>query len=175
MLVIGVGNEMGSDDAAGIEIARRLRGHPEIDVREAHGHAAALIEHWCDRDAVVLLDSMRSGAAPGTIRRMDASCEPLPAMLRSSTSTHAPGVGEAIELARALRRLPPRVIVFAVEGRRFSLGVGLSPEVERAVAATARAVLHEARALTPTTLSGTCSRAGRELPRRSWLAWRPQP
>ena len=47
----------------------------------------------------------RSGAAPGTTRRLDASRERLPAELFRG-STHALGLAEAVELARALDRLP---------------------------------------------------------------------
>jgi hydrogenase maturation protease len=48
-------------------------------------------------------------------------------------STHALGVAEAIELARALGRLPARLEVYAIEGARFTAGAGLSPAVEQAV------------------------------------------
>ena len=47
-------------------------------------------------------------------------------------STHAFSVAEAIELARVLDRLPPGLIVYAVEGKNFGTGASLSAEVERA-------------------------------------------
>jgi hydrogenase maturation protease len=56
-------------------------------------------------------------------------------------------VGEAIELARALRRLPARVLVYGVEGVRFDAGSGLSEQVQAIVGALAEAVLREAREL----------------------------
>ena len=43
-----------------------------------------------------------------------------PASFRSST--HAFGVGDAVELARALGRLPRRVVVYGVEGADFAAG-----------------------------------------------------
>jgi hydrogenase maturation protease len=150
VLVIGVGNERRGDDGAGLETARRLREGArlaEIDVREAQGEAIELLDAWQDRDAVVLVDAMRSGAAPGTIRRLDASREPLPARLRGSSSTHAVALDQAIELARALDRLPQRVVVYAVEGRCFETGAEVSDEVAAAVPALADAVLREAREL----------------------------
>lgn len=147
MLVIGVGNEMRGDDGAGIEVARRLRERARpagVDVREALGEATELLEAWEAHDAVVLVDAMRSGAAPGTVRRMDASREPLPARLKSASSTHAVALSDAIELARVLGRLPEQIIVHAVEGRRFEAGVGLSDEVRAGVEVVAEAVLREA-------------------------------
>ena len=95
---------MRGDDGAGIEVARRLRGlaaEAGIDVRAQQGEPAGLIDAWSGRKAVLVVDTIRSGAEPGTICRFDASREPLPAQLRGSPSTHALGLAEAIELARS--------------------------------------------------------------------------
>jgi hydrogenase maturation protease len=149
-MVIGVGNALRHDDAAGLEVARRLRtraGATQLLVREHEAETLALLEAWAGADAVLLIDAIRSGAPPGTIHRADASTEPIPEWLRGSSSTHAVGVGEAIELARALGRLPERVLVFGVEARRLDAGTGLSEEVERTLGRLADAVLREAREL----------------------------
>ena len=150
VLVIGVGNELRGDDGAGVEVVRRVResaGQAGIEVGEQLYEPTELLDAWQGRDAVVLVDTMRSGATPGTIRRFDASSEPLPARLRGSASTHAFGLDEAIELGRALDRLPRQVIVFAVEGRTFEAGTALSDEVEAVASALAYAVLREATEL----------------------------
>ena len=150
VMVIGVGNALRHDDGAGLVVARRLcarRGGVPIVVREHEGETLALLDLWAGSDAVVLVDAIRSGARPGTIHRFDASERPLPRELRGSSSTHAVGIGEAIELARSLQRLPRRVLVLGVEGRRFDAGVGLSAEVEAGVDSLADVVLGEARAL----------------------------
>ena len=64
-----------------------------------------------------------------------------------ASSTHAVGIGEAIALARTLDRLPARLIVYAVEGRRFDAGLGLSDEVRSVVAELTATVLNQAQAL----------------------------
>ncbi len=148
--MIGVGNRLRGDDGASWGVVRRLREHGtqiRIEVNERLCEPNDLIEAWQGRDAVVLVDTMRSGEPPGTIRRFDVTSEPLPARLRGSVSTHGFGLHEAIELGRALHRLPRRVIVFAVEGRHFEAGATPSGEVEAAIAPLARAVLREAREL----------------------------
>jgi len=145
--VIGVGNALRHDDAAGLEIVRRLRARAQaakIAVYEQEGETLALLDMWEGVDAVVLVDAVRCGGAPGSICRLDATSAPIPARLRGSSSTHAVGVGDAIELARALHRLPKRVVLVGVEGRRFDAGTGLSEEVEAAIAPLADAVLREA-------------------------------
>lgn len=131
MMVIGVGARWRGDDAAGLEVARRLRGR--LAVREHEGDGAGLIEAWAGAQDVVVVDASASGAAPGTLRRFDARAEPLPARALRSSS-HAFGVADAVELARAIERLPERLEVHAVEGLDFTAGVHLSPAVERAIA-----------------------------------------
>jgi hydrogenase maturation protease len=151
VVVIGVGNRLRGDDAAGLEVARRVREGSVPDgvvVRELEGEGVGLLDLWSGADAVVLVDTIRSGARAGAIRRLDASTEPLPATLRGSSSTHAVGVAEAIELARALGRLPARVVVYGIEGRRFDAGAPVSPDVVTALDAAADAVLAELRTFT---------------------------
>ncbi len=146
---------MRGDDAAGVQVARRLRVRLEgagmneagIEVRELQGETLALLDAWEGASAAVLVDAVRSGAAAGTIHRFDATSQPLPARLRGSSSTHAIGVGEAIELARALGQLPRHVVLYGVEGTSFDAGVGLSRAVAAVLAPLEEAVLGEARAL----------------------------
>jgi hydrogenase maturation protease len=128
-IIIGLGNEFRHDDAIGLIAARRLRerGVPA----EAHeGDVAALMDRWKDADALVLLDAIKSGAAPGAMHRLDASAVPLDREVFKS-STHALGLADAVELSRTLGTLPPRVFVFGLEVRNLSPGVGLSVEVEQ--------------------------------------------
>jgi hydrogenase maturation protease len=144
VLVIGVGNAYRRDDAVGLMAARRLweAARDEVTLWEASGEGTAVMDAWEGADAVILIDALHSGAPAGTIHRVDAHAEKVPPAL-FRYSTHALGVAEAIELARALNRLPPRLIVFAVEGKHFDAGVGLSPEVERAVDELVRQGLEE--------------------------------
>jgi len=131
-LVIGLGNAARGDDAAGLIAARRLGGL-------AHeGDPLALLDVWDGAAHAVVIDAVRSGAEPGTVHRFDAVAAPLPARLRTSTSTHAVGLAEAIELARSLGRLPDRMIVHGIEGGRFEAGAALSPAVSAAIDAVVR-------------------------------------
>jgi hydrogenase maturation protease len=135
VVVIGVGNAARGDDAAGLVVARRLGG------REHEGDPLALLDAWEGAATAVVIDAVSSGAAPGTVHRFEVGDAALPARLRSSTSTHAVGLAEAIELARALDRLPPRLIVYGIEGERFTAGADLSPAVAAAVELVAAAVI----------------------------------
>jgi hydrogenase maturation protease len=141
-LIIGLGNQYRRDDAAGLVAARRLKEAAPAHVRvlEESGEGTALMESWQGADSVILIDALDSGAKPGTVRRLDAHREPIPTGF-FHYSTHAFGVAEAIELARVLGQLPPRLIVYGIEGRTFEAGLGLSPEVEKAAQEVVERVL----------------------------------
>lgn len=149
VLVIGAGNEWRGDDAAGVVVARRLgrRPVPNVDVIEAPGDSGGLIDAWRGHQALILIDAMRSSSPPGAVHRLDVSAEGVPARF-GLHSTHAAGVAEAIEIARALRRLPSKAVVYGIEGARYEAGAALSPAVEAAVPEVIEAVKREARAIT---------------------------
>lgn len=148
--VIGVGNAMRGDDAAGPLVARRVRAHAPagVEVYEASGEGASLMDAWAGADLVLLVDAVRSGAAPGTIHRFDAHAERLPVGF-FHYSTHAFSLAEAVELARALGALPPRLIVYGIEGHDYDAGAGLSEQVEARLDEVARRVLQEIAAARP--------------------------
>ena len=149
-LLIGVGNPFRRDDGVASVIVRRLQNllPPHVALLEQTGDGADLLEAWKGFHTVILVDAVQSGEAPGTIQRFDAGAEKLPVWF-SHCSTHAFGVAEAIELARTMGDLPPRLIIYAIEGLDFSAGTDLSPEIAASVEEAAALVLHELRQLSP--------------------------
>ena len=131
ILIIGLGNDYRGDDAVGRVLARKLQaiGGDNVRVLEESGEGAALMESWKGGDFVILIDAVHSGGAAGTVHRFDTVTQPVPGSF-FHYSTHAFSVAEAIELARALNQLPPRLIVYGIEGKNFDSRVGLSPEVK---------------------------------------------
>lgn len=148
--MIGIGNLFRRDDAVGLTVARRLRGCvPEgTRVVRVEGDPMEILECCAGAETVVVIDAVRSGRRPGTVCRFDASRDPLPTHLFGATSTHAVGLADVVELGRALGALPPRVIVYGVEGKEFGVGQGLSEEVAAAVEAVVGRVSSDVAALT---------------------------
>ena len=134
IVVIGVGNAYRGDDAVGLAVAEALRGRlpTGVTVLDCEQEPTRLLDAWQDADVALVVDAAASDAPPGTVHRFDASGEGVPAHVFRS-STHAFGVGDAVELARALGRLPERVVVYGVEGADFTAGSGLSTHVAAAV------------------------------------------
>jgi hydrogenase maturation protease len=128
--IIGLGNGMRGDDAVGLLVARRLRQEigDRVDVIEAEMAGVNLVELMKGTHAVILIDAARSGQAPGTIHRLDASVGPIGGRI-FPRSSHALGTMDALELARAMGVLPATVIVYGVEAENTEVGEPLSPAV----------------------------------------------
>lgn len=132
-LILCVGHRYRRDDGVGPWVGDRLRERG-LTVVELSGEGIGVIEAIAGQPAVVLVDATQSGAPPGTVHRIDAVASPLPSGW-FRYSTHLFGVAEAVETARALHRLPGRLIIYGIEGAQFEFGEGLTPEVESAAAA----------------------------------------
>ena len=147
VLIITVGNAWRSDDGAGPELGLRLR-RPWI--RNAHVAEAAgsvdLLTLWGPGDDVIVVDAVVSGSPPGTVICRDAMALRLPREW-FRLAPHQLCVADAIELARALGRLPRTLVFVGIEAERFDNGTGLSPAVEAALPAAIRAVRAEVHRL----------------------------
>jgi hydrogenase maturation protease len=139
-VVIGLGNEFRRDDGAGPAVIARLRalqpGETSLSgatLALSDGEPGRLIDLWEGTDLAVVIDAVRDATMPpGHI------CQLAPGALAGAAdgaaSSHGIGLGDTVELARALGRLPARLTVLAVVGRDFGFGAGLTAEVATAVA-----------------------------------------
>jgi hydrogenase maturation protease len=140
VLVVGVGNPDRGDDGVGPAVVDELarRAPAGVDL-VAVLLPTRLWDAWQGRDDVVVVDAIRTGREAGAVvvervaeRRLARS---------GAAGTHGFGVADAIELARALERLPARVTLVGVEVAGFIPGSGLSPSVASAVQPAADAVV----------------------------------
>ncbi|CBG68206.1 Putative hydrogenase maturation protease [Streptomyces scabiei 87.22] len=133
--VIGVGNEFRRDDGVGWAAVARLRERAEdlplpsdTVLATCDGDPGRLIGLWEDAGLAVVVDAAHAHpGSPGRVHRLELGAG-HPAR-SGATSSHGLGLGEAVELARLLGRLPGRLVVYAVEGADGSIGTGLSPAV----------------------------------------------
>jgi hydrogenase maturation protease len=112
-------------------VARQLQkiGVPAV---EQSGGAIELMESWSAFSEVIVVDAMVSGTAVGKITVWEAHASSFPEN-SVSCSSHGLGLREAIEMARALDRLPQSLTIYGIEGCQFVPGAMLSVEVEAAV------------------------------------------
>ncbi len=117
--IFGVGSPFGEDRIGwqAIEALNRsgiLRGFPPgwVSLSCLDRPGARLIEDMNGALAVILIDAMRSGAPPGSLRRLDL--DRLEAW-GASLSSHGMGVAGALGLACALGQLPERLVILGIE------------------------------------------------------------
>ncbi|NNC74657.1 MAG: hydrogenase maturation protease [Acidimicrobiia bacterium] len=136
-LVIGVGNEIRGDDRAGLAVIDSLAAAgASVRLVRSDGDPLEMIDTWQDADSVALVDAVTSGSVVGTIHRLDVDDGPLPALL-ASRSTHLFGIGEAVELARQLGRLPGALVIYGIEGAAFAPGTEMGASVAESVSVVA--------------------------------------
>lgn len=136
-LVIGCGNLLRGDDAAGPVFVRRMwdRGLPE-GIHCTDGGTGGMDVAFQMRGVprVILVDACTSGSEPGTLFEVPGmEVENLPPL--SGINLHAFRWDHAIAFARWLLKedYPADVTAYLIEGERFEVGEPLSPKVDAAV------------------------------------------
>jgi hydrogenase maturation protease len=140
-VVIGVGNRMRGDDAAGLVVIDRLTGRLAAGVRlvESAGDVTHLLDAWRDASRAVVIDAVVSGDEPGTVHRLDARSG-IPSSWRSPSS-HLLGLVEALELGAVLDAVPADTVVFGIEAAEIDTGSEMTGPVEAATLRVADEVL----------------------------------
>ncbi len=145
-LVVGLGAAYRGDDAVGPTVVAAVRAamgdRDDVELVEQED-PTLLIESWAERELVVVVDAVRSGAPAGTLHLVSTGPgrPPIGDGHGRDGSTHEWGLSSALELARAINRLPEQVVVVGVEAAAFDWGAPLSPAVADAVPAAAAEVL----------------------------------
>jgi hydrogenase maturation protease len=131
ILIAGVGNELLSDDGAGLQAVRELRNAPMpgvtlIEIGTAILHGLSFVESAA---RVLVIDAVRGGHPPGTVYLFDI---PPEGPGRTVSSLHAMGLREAARLL--LPGSPvPAMTVLGVEPASLDYGMSLSKPVREAL------------------------------------------
>ena len=133
--VFGIGNPNRSDDAAGPLVLAALGAMPLP-------HDAQLIPYMCDGAGLtlalenckraILIDAITSDGPPGELVIIDCNSRQLPPQ-QYLCSSHGFGLGEALEMARALETLPPWCYILGIRAEKLETGHLISPRVRAAI------------------------------------------
>lgn len=136
LLLLGLGNDILTDDAVGLHVVRRLKsrlaGQRGMDIRETTEMGLALLDFITGYLTVIIVDSIQTGRQPpGFLHELEAAAL---AQLTGRTP-HFLGVSETLALGRRLGLpMPERVKIFAIEVEDpFTLGTALGPALEAAL------------------------------------------
>lgn len=117
--IIGIGSPFGDDQAGWhivetLEQDKRLKqfSRRHLSFIKSDRPGAGLLDLMHGARLVILVDAMKSGAAPGSIRRLEGleiedATTPL--------SSHGFGVASSLSLARALDDMPARLVLYGIE------------------------------------------------------------
>jgi hydrogenase maturation protease len=146
ILVLGLGNELLSDDGVGILTARRLRTllDGQAEVIESSLSGISLIELFAGHQKAIVIDSVRTGRHPvGSL--VEFSPDDLSGVL--APSPHYSGLPEILALARQLDvEFPEEIKIFAVETADVTtIGGSLSEPVAAAIPPLAERVITQVR------------------------------
>jgi len=151
-LVLGMGNDLLSDDAVGLRVARSLREStrdPSVEVKETLLASLELLDILAGFDRAILVDAVQTrDGKPGDVYILS------PEDLGSSstpTSLHHVDLPTVLALGRSLgAKMPERVRIFAVEaGDVSTFGGECCADVEAAVPKVVALIQAELRATTP--------------------------
>lgn len=143
ILVLGLGNRLLGDDAAGpIVIEQLVQRHgerPGTSWRDGGTLGLSLLPEIEDADALVVVDAARFGASPGTVQVFEGLA--MDAQLGGrKQSAHELALADLMGAAALGGRLPPRRALVAVEPASTALGLEPTPAVAAALPALVSAV-----------------------------------
>jgi len=136
-LVLGLGNPLLTDDGVGLRVARALRvrlmGRPDVVVQEDYWGGLRLMERMVGYDRSIVIDAMRSGDEPGTIRRLQVQ----DMSTQHTASAHDANLSTALRFGHRVGASlpdPDDVLIIGVEAADVTtFGEECTPQVNAAI------------------------------------------
>ncbi|VEG90227.1 hydrogenase maturation protease [Legionella spiritensis] len=135
--VLGIGSPFG-DDRLGWEAIALLQqqntlkqySSRQLQISHYDRPGLRLLELMQDAATVILIDAVKTGAAPGTCHRLENGNI---GGFHNQLSSHNIGIAETIQLGHALNQLPKRMILYGIEIQEISSQFELSGVVASAL------------------------------------------
>ena len=141
-VVLGIGNTILSDEAAGVRTVEALEQAYQIPdnvlVIDGGTSGMEMIEDLSNLDFLLVVDVVTTGAAPGTLVKI-AGAE-IPVFFRDKLSPHQIGLPDVLASLELLDAIPKEIVVLGVEPISLELGLDMTPTV----AATIPELVHRA-------------------------------
>ncbi len=148
-LVIGWGNELRSDDAAGLHFVRRLAaGHlPKVETMEVPQLTPELAFDVAEAEKVIFVDAGLPDASPSCrepkIKKVDASKLGETDSRQIPTCIHSLGPEGVLQLAEGLYDRRPEAWILSLPVASFAIGFGLSVLAEEGINQALRSLYPE--------------------------------
>ncbi len=150
VLIIGLGNVLMGDDAFGPSVIRDLEASyefgPDVSLLDAGTPGSDLDSCLAGQEAVILVDTVRSGQQAGRLCLMGGQDLLSPAA-HPRFNAHQSGLRETMLRLQLHGRAPGQVLLVGVVPSSLKAGIGLSPAVAEAVQKAANEVVRELKRL----------------------------
>ncbi len=132
LLVLGIGNVLMNDDAAGALVVRSLEekyADADENLRVIEGGTLGLdllpLLEWADR--LVLADAVDLDLPAGTVVKIEG--EDVSPVFENKLSPHQMGMKDMLLTAELAGYRPPEVILYGIQVKSIQMDMTLSPEV----------------------------------------------
>ena len=147
-VVLGIGNTILTDEAAGVRAVELLEQRYQIpdDVLVIDGGTSGMemIEDLSDLDFLIVIDVVKTGAAPGTVVKIAG--DEIPAFFRRKLSPHQIALPDVLASLELLDAMPKEIVVLGVEPISLELGMEMTPTIAEKVPTLVEMAVVELRA-----------------------------
>jgi hydrogenase maturation protease len=130
-VVLGIGNTILTDEAAGVRAVEALERACEIpaNVQVIDGGTSGMemIEDLSNLDFLIVIDVVKTGAAPGTVVKICG--DEIPVFFRRKLSPHQIGLPDVLASLELLDTMPKEIVVLGVEPISLELGMEMTATV----------------------------------------------
>lgn len=134
-LVLGLGNLLMNDDAAGLHAAYALqKRYPDSDnfqIVDGGTLGLDLLGHVAWADRLLLLDAINIGEAPGTVALIAG--EDINPIFSQRISPHQVNLKDLLEAAELIGDRPNEIELLGIQYENIQMEMSLSPAVEKAL------------------------------------------
>ena len=150
--VIGIGQSLRGDDAAGLEAVRQWKekfpetaNRPEVQVVASELPGLALLDVLFKVHAAILVDAIQGSDKPGTVHRLSEN--ELASFTSDSKSAHGWGVAETLQLGSQLMSTRPKIRIVGITSEQANIGADLSDAVKDSMPRVCEAIEEEVNKL----------------------------
>ena len=134
ILVMGIGNTLLGDEGVGVYAVRQLEAMDwprGVEFLEGGIFSQDFFHLYQDFAWLIVLDCVRTGAAPGTPHRLEEA--DLARASRKAVGVHDFGMLDSLTFAEVLGGTRPRLVVLGLEPEAIEYRQGLTPALEAAL------------------------------------------
>lgn len=130
-VVLGIGNTILTDEAAGVravealELAYRLPDN--VLAIDGGTSGMEMIEDLSNLDFLIVIDVVKTGAAPATLVKICG--DEIPVFFRRKLSPHQIALPDVLASLELLDTMPKEIVVLGVEPISLELGMEMTPAI----------------------------------------------